>query len=156
MDCAWCNLIFVYLCSCKQRLDYNWWPFWFIWANPFSQKGKIMDMSSYWENYHGHYHLAVFFVYISNGHSVSHQYQSYSYGIPSGVIMNDLSEFRARLDELEKETALAFLAAVSVDHQITEIEKRRMVQSVMPVCFFFTIFLFIIYYVCRLATYLWT
>jgi len=41
--------------------------------------------------------------------------------------MNDLSEFRARLDELEKETALAFLAAVSVDHQITEIEKRRMV-----------------------------
>jgi hypothetical protein len=59
-------------------------------ANPFSQKGRIMD--------------------ISNGHSVSHQYQCSSYEIPSGVIMNDFSELRARLDELEKEIALAFSA----------------------------------------------
>jgi len=70
--------------------------------------------------------------------------------------MNDLSEFRAKLDQFEKEMALAFVTAVSLDHQITDIEKRRMVQSVMPVSFFFTILLFIIYYICRLATYLWT
>ena len=67
--------------------------------------------------------------------------------------MKDLSEFRARIDELEKEIAFTFVAAVSIEHQITEIEKRRMVQSIMHVCFFFHHFLI---YIRILPIYLWT